>query len=457
MTSSEQKRTFPDMLGRFSIILLACHAYGFFFSFLYVTERTSIPPRYYAFLLLATTLLFTFLKWREGYWIRVWRPAFIWFVSACLLGLAYYALGRYGDFYLVEGYASQFFHGLVIMMCGVILLNADSRLFPVLCQMVRILFLVACLVIIFDYYFPGIFVMPKSVYSNFGRGAGHYVNANIAGSAVVCGLIFIFMAYKSNARYFYPLMAVGTYALIVSFSRSSWLSAVFVLCMALVFRVIKPKMFMNIIGLVILNVILYNIIIFFGSVQWMESREKNQWTESMETLQLMESMETLQLMESAELPQWMTGVSCRIDFIRPLVEKASRNKKIDRQCDSILLNDSALQRIVRMKLTMKTIELSPILGSGFGSTKYVFKVYPHNSYLELWADFGVLGLLLVLSLLVIMFSRFFGEENDVRKFCFLAGCFLFVQGMFSGLILNGPILLCIIVSLSSFSFKSVRR
>lgn len=403
-----------DILGGFSVVLLALDTYGFLPSFLYLTERVSIPPRYFAFLLLLSTLSFLAFKWRESCKNNIWKPAIIWFMSAFLLVLVYYLLGKFGYLYLVNECATAFFHGLIIIMCTVILLNTGGdRLFFLLCQVMKILFLIACLTIIYDYYFPGDFVSQKSEFSNFGRGAGYYVNANGAGTAIICGWVFIFLLYKSNEKYFYFLTAMGFYALLLTFSRSAWLALAFSLFMALLFRIVKPRKFVNITIIAMLCFILFKSILYFYFLAD----------------------------DHRQAYQWMEAHAVRINF-----------------SENSLLDHSALDRVACMKAAIDAINISPIFGNGIGSVQYLFDKSPHNSYLELWADYGILGLLLNCSLIVILFLMFYRKNNDAGEFCFFTGSIVLVAGIFShALISNGPLLLLIAISFSNFSFGFVRR
>jgi O-antigen ligase len=417
----KQNQTITSVLGGLSVILLALHTYGHVPSFLYLTERVAFPPRYFSFLLIVTSLLFLLFKWREGCEIRVWRPVFIWYVLACLLVFVYYMLGKFGYIYLVDEYATGFFQGLIIILCVVILLNIEEgRLFFLLCQMIKIFFLLSCLAIIYDFYFPGDFVSQESRYSNFGRGAGQYVNANSAGKAIICGWTFIFLLYKSNTKYFYFLTAIGIYALLLSFSRSAWVVGFFSLCMALCFRVIKPRMFINIILLAILSLVLFKATLHFYSF-------------------IIEH--TSLVSDYSPLHQRLEAYTYRTSF----------NEKA-------LLDHSGFERIECAKASIETIKLSPIFGNGIGSVQYLHNMFPHNSYLDYWADFGILGLILNLSLLIIIFFRFYKKRDAIGEFYFLSGCIIFAYGFFShALISNHPLLLIIAVSLSNFSFDSVRR
>jgi O-antigen ligase len=408
--NTKQNQFTSYALGSFSIILLALHTYAYLPSYLFITEKTTIPPRYFAYFLAITSFLYLFFKWRENCKIKIWKPASIWLVSACLLVFVYYLLGKFGYFYLVDKSATSFFHGLIITLCAVILLNNDERLFLLLCKMVKIFFLLSCLAIIYDFYFPGDFVSQEHQYSNFGRGAGQYVNANTAGKAIICGWTFIFLLYKSNAKYFYLFTAIGIYALLLTFSRSAWVVGFFSLCMALVFRVVKPRMFINIILLVILSLILLKLTLGFYSL--------------------------------------ISNHSSMLEFY---LYRINVNEKA-------ILDHSGWERIECMRASIKTIMLSPIFGNGIGSVRVLFDMASHNSYLELWADHGVFGLALNLSLLIIIFFRFYKEKNEIGEFCFLIGCIVFAYGFFMhALISNSSLLLIIAVSLSNFSFGFSRQ
>ncbi|MDR3159207.1 MAG: O-antigen ligase family protein [Zoogloeaceae bacterium] len=374
--------------------LLVAHTYGFFPSFFYLTERTAIAPRWFTLLLFAASGLFLAAGFRlrdMTRYLQRRRMAVIWLMYASLLVFAYYVPGKTGLLYFAEATANQYISGLMILVAALFLMaNSETRLR--LPTMMRILLLFASVLIIHDFFFPGWLVPMESEYSNFGRGAGHYVNANTAAQAIVYGLLFLFAAEKSERRR-YPCFAIGIFALIVTFSRSAWIAFFFCMVAGVFLHVIPRRFFWGIVAITALDVLLYILLTQYTPL--------------------------------ARAPG--------VEFLHDSLQ------------NPVVRWHSVSERMALMRAAFDMIRESPLLGNGIGAAKS-----PHNVYLELWANHGLFGLLLVFSLLAAIFSRFFDkrEENEIRCFSFLAGCALFIFCFFQHWLLGmGPQLLAIAVAL----------
>ncbi len=125
------------------------------------------------------------------------------------------------------------------------------------------------------------------------------------------------------------------------------------------------------------------------------------------------------------------------EYVTQRFESASKNK-----------DSSVDERYYFIKNALNMIEDAPIIGTGYGSFGiYTFgqdmRAYPHNLFLELFSETGLIGFLLILVFFILFLANIF------RKVLFS------VENQFLGLILSTFYLL--IQSLKSSSFCDMRN
>jgi len=65
---------------------------------------------------------------------------------------------------------------------------------------------------------------------------------------------------------------------------------------------------------------------------------------------------------------------------------------------------STLRRINYWKGTLEIIRVSPLTGVGLGNFSLMQSLYAHNSYLQIWAEMGILGIISILWLITAVFK-----------------------------------------------------
>ena len=90
------------------------------------------------------------------------------------------------------------------------------------------------------------------------------------------------------------------------------------------------------------------------------------------------------------------------------------------------------------------IKTFPFFGQGTGSfgLSYVgqdIRVYPHNIFLELWAENGIIGVVFFLIMIgytlgktIVKLLTIKGREREISKSLLALGCFMFFNSMLSG-------------------------
>jgi O-antigen ligase len=72
---------------------------------------------------------------------------------------------------------------------------------------------------------------------------------------------------------------------------------------------------------------------------------------------------------------------------------------------------STLMRLNYWKETLQIIKLHPFLGIGPGNLNLTYSRYAHNSYLQLWAETGISGIIAFLWLIITMLKLGFKDIN----------------------------------------------
>lgn len=74
---------------------------------------------------------------------------------------------------------------------------------------------------------------------------------------------------------------------------------------------------------------------------------------------------------------------------------------------------SMVMRLNYWRDTLRVIKTSPLVGVGLGNFNLIYSRYAHNSYLQLWAEMGVFGIISILWLIIIVFKSNF--KNNIKK------------------------------------------
>jgi len=91
---------------------------------------------------------------------------------------------------------------------------------------------------------------------------------------------------------------------------------------------------------------------------------------------------------------------------------------------------STMMRLNYWRDTLRIIKASPLIGVGLGNFNLPLSRYAHNSYLQLWAEMGILGLISFLWLIISVFSyglktmKNSPDKNQIAALITASGVFL---------------------------------
>lgn len=249
-----------------------------------------------------------------------------------------------------------------------------------------------------DFLFPFSYVPIGSEYSNPGRGAGLFINANEAGGALIAMTIGVSPFLKRRYRGLVLLiMLFGVYP---TFSRAAFMLAVLVAMLAISLGQINRRQLAPM-GLLAPIIFLLGLSLYKVGIS---SDEIN-----------------------------LANVEGRIDYFLTGGEIA---------------DDSALERKDVALLAWRMISENPFIGNGLGSTQILgLGRGTHNMYLSLAAEQGVAGVLLYLIFIVLilrkgwrMFDRHFSQQTqDVGSALLCMGAYFAFMGLFSHNLLDQPL------------------
>ena len=82
---------------------------------------------------------------------------------------------------------------------------------------------------------------------------------------------------------------------------------------------------------------------------------------------------------------------------------------------------STMMRLNYWRDTLKIIKFTPLTGLGLGNFNLAQSRYAHNSYLQLWAEMGILGPLTILWLIILVIKS---SLKNIRDSYYIAGLFI---------------------------------
>jgi O-antigen ligase len=313
-----------------------------------------------------------------------------------------------GTWLLVQGKTSEItwqefrlriFSSVLLSVMLVIFATPEARIWARRAIVAAVLFAVA--LNIFEMFNPMTFSNSQ------GRSAGLYVIATQSGEALVVGMILGIGALPHRYRLLFALIAGS--GVLMTFSRGplfGWLLAV-----AILFKTgqISAKRSLMIAGGCAVLVVLLTIVF------WQPLMNK--------------------LLDFGMLNQ---DVATRMEgFVNP---------------DQFGTDESSLRRREVVAYSWQLFKERPLLGHGVAASKeWDFYMGPHNQYLALMVDHGILGLFILPLLLLAVVWRARGEA---RHLGWAVGVFTIFEGWFSHTVLNDHYMILSFALLSSMAVGS---
>jgi hypothetical protein len=273
---------------------------------------------------------------------------------------------------------------------------AYERVFPVLAV------LVPCLVLV-DSHMPGLLYPISTAGTVPGRAAGTFINPTIASEVILLGALLACGVVTKRARL--PLFLLAGAGVVMTFTRSAIIAWV-LLYIYLLTRQILPKSVL-IIALVALGIP--------ASMGGLETYLSNR----------------------SDIAGGIDNIEARLNFFS----------------SGDVRDDSAQERLAVLKSSWELFLENPVFGAGAAvtevrSTHWPHGVGPHNQFMVLAAEYGLIGISFWVFMAIILWrGRYFQDEAIQRAVFFL---FLYMT-MFTHNMLDAP------YWLTTFALASGRR
>ncbi len=384
MRRSEMKASFIKSLF---VIVAALFFYTNIPTYFNILEYSSITPLIWISLLavvVVSSLMLKFLvraKATQGARVAYLKPVLYWiffYIVISLLWLLFFDQTEFAVIVFRRRVLSTIFLSLFL-----VILYDDEDLQIKVRWVLLAAVLIAIIANIYDVIVPFTFVPLTSEFSNPGRAAGFYVNANQAGAALIMGMIFTVGLLSKKLRIYYVfLVFIGV---LLTFSRAALMGWLLVVLILLFQNMFSKRQFL--VGLCIMALMV------MVSLSFMDR-----------FLQLDGGADSFNISDISERMDW---------FLNPT------NKQ----------DETVAERKAVLELSWKMFAEHPLIGNGIGSTEaWSESVSTHNMYLYFMADHGISGFFIFPLLVLALVWRVRGTARQTAL-PFLA--FILFWGFFS--------------------------
>lgn len=284
----------------------------------------------------------------------------------------------------------------------------------------------SCLLCLVDVLFWGVFSEIP------GRGAGLYVNPNLAALAMLLGVLGIVGCLGPYWRL--SVLSAFLLGLFATLSRSGFLAAAFVglACMPSIYVEVRKNYAIYCRGLILAAVILLagssylTYVYFSGSpfVVKMMAAKNNVVGSVMEAKRepTSEPVENSAIVNSSEATSGLSGCGSWTVVFRGLKQANTCAWLDPKVIEKHELENSVVARILLALRGIAAISDAPWLGSGLDRA---FSLRPHNTYLLFGIAYGVVGMFFVPVFGLFIFLRMHGWQQGLPLlvFLFFASCF----------------------------------
>jgi O-antigen ligase len=364
-----------------------------------------------AYLIDLTIFIFIVLFYMKGNLNLPYKNIFIvWIVYYTILNLVYFMASPATE---AEFTFFKLFVFFVLMLFSFIFLfNLDDENLSISRKTIVFMAPIVVFMLGVDYFNPQYFYFGDELGSYVvGRAASTYLNANIAGGAMVLLLVLgIDMVPKRFRLLFVALLFLGVF---FTMSRSNIMIFLILILLLLFQKKLQLLQFL----VISLTVVFFLLWLSMGGFDVLSEKFNLEVTEDMQN---------------------------RVEFFVD-------NKSSDMRDANIR------QEVLASAFDMYTS--NPIFGSGYASTRlWDHYVSPHNTFVMHWADYGLFGVLLIP--LMFLFSSFniFKYGNSNQKKLAVAIIFYFaLSSFFSHNMLEQPLQIASIVMLSVIGYKVKKK
>ena len=355
-----------------------------------------LNPKNFFLLLIVTAAFFVFQTRKTGF---LAMPLMKWILVYCVLFLFWYLLP---DNYLTVDELRKKIFALFFFMAMIVLMHNDTNLN----YSHKAILLVTLLAIgnnIYEFFNPYAFYSQFSALKIIGRSAGFYINANIAGEAIVLGMLFSLPILPRKYRYPFALLALA--GIMVTFSRAGMTGWLIVTLLYVKSDILDRKMSVLFFsaGLILL--------VMFGPF-------------------LLEYL-------TQEFGRGAHNLINRLDFFTGQEHG---------------LDHSQSERSMVAAAAFNLFADHPFFGAGLGVTNHwQFRVGAHNMYLTFAAQFGIIGMLLYPMLI---YSIVYRAKNSARHMSLPFAIYMLLIGMTTHNIMDAYHLLIAMALMANIVYQS---
>jgi hypothetical protein len=362
-------------------------------------------PAYILDLGILTIVLLIYLKRRFPFPFS--NPVILWIIYYFAISSIYFSFSGAGD--REWKYLKLVIFMAFVLLAQIMLFNLDDKRLTTVRKTMVLLAPIAAITLGIDYFIPHTFELGiESDTYTVGRAASIYLNANIAGGAMVVFLIFgIDIVPKRYRILFIMIIFLGIF---FTMSRSN----IMIMMITLFVMFLQKKLYGS-----HLVVSLVAIMLFFT---WL----------SISGFDMLSDKYDLQVTDN---------MRSRVNFFSD--KKHSDTSDMDER-----------KHVLRAALEMFMDK--PLLGNGYVSTRiWKYRVSPHNTFAMLWADYGLVGMSIIpLLFFLSTFYIFIYADKESRQMAILVILYFTFSSFFSHNMLEQPFQLATLMALSVVGYKA---
>jgi len=377
--------------------------------FKYYAYYSAVPTYIFQIFIFFIVTIYYLVKNKQ---IMYSKLLFLWIIYFFIISTIYYVITGFGG--LVEYKRYVPIVTLVVIFFNFSLMYALDD--DDLSKTRRIIFfsmLIAVILLVYDFVFPGSFVIDNKDVFISGRALATYNNQNIVGAVLILGLILSIDILDRKYRMYYIMyIFIG---IAVTFSRSNLIIFFIILFIFAIQKKISRVSLLN------LYIVLFGILLWlgFGGLEWI-------------------------------------GDQFNIEISSDLLNRV--NFFIDRKdADTSDMNE----RKMVLHAALNMFQDHPIFGNGFASTSselWAYRVGPHNTFARTWAEYGLFGVLIIpLFLLSATYQIFFSIDKAKRDLGILFIVYYTLSSFFSHNMLEQDFNIIGAIVIATLGYKNYRK
>jgi len=291
----------------------------------------------------------------------------------------------------------------------IMLFNLDDDNLSITRKVMVPLAMIATITLGLDFFETGFFInaFQTDLLAFPGRASGLYLNANIAGGAMIVFLIFTIDLIPKKYRIIYiSIIFLGVF---FTMSRSNLM----ILFITIAIMFFQKKLYTRHLLISFTGIIVFFIWLSSGGLDMLGNKYDLEVTDEMVS---------------------------RVNFFVD-----SENTNVD---------DMSERKVVLMA-ALEMFADNPLFGSGFAATRlWDHKVGPHNTFAAHWAEFGLFGMFIIPLLLFLSTYNIFKYANSEQKqVAILVIIYFITSSFFSHNMLDQPFQVAVIIALATIGYK----